>query len=101
MEACKDKKADKRRDSDNRGKLPEKIISGNKIRVISKWTSLEDRIKKSLMHYINAYDATYTHIAELKGLTLITGDLGMYANAKNVIGIYVLHIDEFLDSVFR
>ncbi len=78
-------------------KLLEKIVSGNKIRVISQWTDLEARMEKSLKHYVNVYDISYICIAESENLVLVTDDPGMYVNARDVFGINVLHVDELLD----
>ncbi len=82
-------------------KLLEKMISRNIIRIIGQWTCLEVRMKKSLEHYMNAYDVAYIYVAESKNLVLVTEDPGMYTNAKSVFGIDVLHVDEFLSIASR
>jgi len=76
--------------------LLEKIVSGNMVEVISQWTSLKTRMRVSLKHYVNAYDISYIHIAKNCNLVLVTGDPGMYTNAKNVFGLDALRVDELL-----
>jgi len=76
--------------------LLEKMASGNMVEVIGQWTGLEARMRESLKHYVNAYDISYIHTARNRNLALVTEDLGMYTNAKNVFKLHVLHVDELL-----
>lgn len=81
-------------------KLLEKMISGNKIRVIGQRTDLKDRMHMSLRHYINAYDIAYVHMAKSKNLILVTDNPRMHTNAKNVFKLDVLRVNEFLSMIF-
>jgi len=80
-------------------KLLEKLVSGKIIRVVCPHTSLEARMKKSLQHYLNAYDAAYMHTAKNNNLILVTEDPGMHSNAKTIFNLEVLSTSEFLRTI--
>ncbi len=77
-------------------KLLEKIISIGGLKVISGWSDLEEQMRKSLKHFVNAYDMAYINTTIEKNLILVTEDTGMYNNAKKVFKLEVKNTEELL-----